>query len=126
MNVYILDHTALLALGAGSRVLSKLVDGANRQAGLHLHVPAMCLAAAVAARPALADHVGMLVELEILDLDYPAASEVGRLIAGNADWSHAHAISSAHPAVDWPDGRTVITATPDVYARWAVRTIALA
>ena len=121
----VLDHTALLALGAGSRLVSWVVTKAHQEPGRYVYAPAMCLAAAVADRPALADHVGMLPAVEVIDLGYAAAAEVGRLIGGGLDWRAAHAVDASRPSLEWPAGRPVLTGVPSAYAGLGVRTISL-
>jgi len=121
----VFDHTALLALGAGNQLVSRVVTQAHQVAGRHVYAPAMCLAAAVADRPALADHVGMLPAVEVIELGYAAAAAVGRLIGGGMDWRAAHAVDAARPSLDWPAGRPVITNAPGTYAGLGVNTISL-
>jgi hypothetical protein len=111
----VFDHTALLALGSGSRLASRLVVAAHGQTGRHVYAPALCLAAAVAQRPALADHVGGLPALEVLDLGYAAASSVGHLISSGTPWQDAHAVDAARPSAEWPTGLPVATTTPENY-----------
>lgn len=113
--VVVFDHTALLALGAGNQLVSR-VSQAHLQHGWYMYAPAMCLAAAVAERPLLADHVGMLPAVEVVELGYAGAAAAGRLLADSVGWQDAQAIEVARPTVDWPDGRPVVTATPRVYA----------
>jgi hypothetical protein len=122
---FVLDHTALAALGRGHRLLSQLVDAAHRETDRHLYAPALCLAAAVAERPPLADHVGVLPAVEVVDLGYPSATAVGRLIAAGLDWRAAQAVDAGRPTIDWPAGRPVVTAVPDTYAPWGVAVITL-
>jgi hypothetical protein len=123
---FIVDHTALAALGRGNRFMSRLVVDAASESDVYVFAPALCLAAATAERPALADHIGSLRAVEIVDLGFPSAAAVGHLLAeGGADWRIAHAIDAARPTVDWPGGRPVVTAEPDAYAKWDVATIAL-
>jgi hypothetical protein len=124
-EAYVLDHTALVALGSGHRMLSRLVHAAHREADRHLQVPALCLAAAVAERAALADHVGSLPAVDVVELAYSAAAMVGRLVAGGVDWRTAHAVHVARPDAEWPNGRPVVTLQPRAYAGHGVRTIAV-
>jgi hypothetical protein len=121
----VFDHTALLALGTGHRLLSGLVAAAHRQAGRFVYVPALCLAAATATRPALGDHIGALPAMEVVELGYAAAAMVGRLIAHGVDWQAAHALEVSRPNPEWPTGRPVLTATPKAYAGRGVTTISL-
>lgn len=119
-SAVVLDHTALLALGAGSRVLSGLVTQAHAQSGRYVYAPALCLTAAIAQRPELADHIGMLPAVQVIDLDYAASAGVGAVIATGVDWRAAHAIVSGRPTADWPSGRLLLSTTPDSYAGWGV------
>ena len=106
----ILDATALLALGAGNQFLSRLVVAAHAQSGRYLYAPAMCLAAATAQRPALAAHVGALPAIEVLDLGFAAAAASGAVIAEGVSWQLAHALTTAAPSLEWPQGLPVLTA----------------
>lgn len=121
----VFDHTALLALGAGDRRLSGLVVAVHHDAGRYLYVPAMCLAAAAAARPALGEHVGALPAVQVVDLSYAAAVAVGRLVKQGVDWRAAHAVEVGRPDAEWLTGRPVLTQHPDVYARFGVEAIGL-
>lgn len=111
----VLDHSALLALGKGTPMLSRLVTLADNDPSRHVYVPALCLVAATAERPALADHVGGLPALEIVELDFATASAVGWFIAEGVDWRAAQAISTARPDPEWPEGRPVLTAILQQY-----------
>lgn len=119
----VFDHTALLALGAGSRMLSGLVSQAHARPGRYIFAPALCVTAAVAERPGLADHIGVLSALQVIDLDYPAAAAVGSFIAAGVDWRAGQAITTARPTADWPTGRPVLTTTPDTYLDWGIEVI---
>ncbi len=121
----VFDHTALVALGSGSQLASRLVVGAHGRAGRHVYAPALCLAAAVAQRPALADHVGALEAIEVVDLGYAAAGRVGRFIAAGADWRDAQAIEAARPTAEWLAGLPVVTAQPQAYQAYGITTIRL-
>lgn len=121
----VLDHTALLALGSGHRLLSALVAEAHAAASRYVYVPAVCLVAAIASRPALADHVGMLPALRVVDLDYPAASAVGGFVAAGVDWRAAHAIDTARPSAEWPTGLPLMTLTPEPYAGWGIAVVSV-
>ncbi|WP_405015643.1 hypothetical protein [Kitasatospora sp. NBC_01539] len=111
----VLDHTALLALGAGYPALSGfIVDAAEGRAAVH--VPALCLTAAEAERQGVAEHVGALPGLEIETLDLSAAIEVGALIGAGTDWRIAHAVHSSRPTAQHPVGRVVLTTRRELYA----------
>jgi hypothetical protein len=121
----VLDDTALLALGSGSPLVSGLVVAAHAQPGRFVYAPAMCLAAAVARRPALADHVGALLAIEILDLGFTQASVCGAAIADGAGWQFAHAVAAAAPTGERPRGLPVVSTDPGRYAGHPVRVIPL-
>lgn len=119
----VFDHTALVALGAGSRMLSGLVAQAHGRPGRYIFAPALCLTAAIAQRPGLADHIGALPAMQVIDLDYPASAAVGGFIAAGVDWRAAQAIDAGRPTAEWPSGRPVITTMPEPYSDWGVEII---
>jgi hypothetical protein len=121
----VVDSTALLALGAGNQTMSRLVAVASGSARLHVYAPAMCVTAAVAARPALADHIGGLLAIQVVDLGFAAATAAGALIAAGADWRHAHAVAAAAPSAEWPSGLPVVTVAPDVYTAHGIQAVGL-
>jgi hypothetical protein len=124
-STVIFDHTTLLALGRGTPRLSRLVTLAHQDPDQRVFIPALCLVAATAERPALADHIGGLPALQIVDLGFAAASTVGRLVASGVDWRTAQAISTARPDPEWPGGRPVLTAVPRQYDGHGIEAIAL-
>ncbi|MCW3840340.1 hypothetical protein ONA70_09550 [Micromonospora yasonensis] len=117
------DHSALLAFGAGHRLLSALVVQAHRGSNRRLFVPALCLAAASARRPALGEHVGALPMMDVAELRYPGALAVGQLVKQGVDWQLAHAVVLGRPDPEWPEGRPVLTESPKAYAGLGVVTI---
>jgi hypothetical protein len=117
----LLDDSALLALGKGYPALSGfIVDAAAGRA--ELAVPALCLCAAEAQRPGLAEHVGMLpVDIEPLELS--AVIPAGRLIGEGVDWRIAQAVAAARPSAVHPDGRVVLSVELGRYAGTGVEPI---
>jgi hypothetical protein len=117
----LLDDSALLALGRGYPALSGfIVDAAAGRAVLA--VPALCLCAAEARRPGIADHIGALpVDIEPLDLS--ATIPVGRLIGDGIDWRIAHAVAAAMPSVVYPEGRVVLSVQPSRYQATTIQPI---
>lgn len=107
MIACLLDDSSVLALGKGYPALSGfIVDAAAGRAVLA--VPSLCLCAAEAQRPGVAEHVGMLpVDIEPLDLS--AVIGAGQLIGGGVDWRIAHAVAAALPSAAHPDGRVVLS-----------------
>jgi hypothetical protein len=117
----LLDDSALLALGRGYPALSGfIVDAAAGRAVLA--VPALCLCAAEAQRPGIAEHIGAL-PLDIEPLDLPDTFPVGRLIGEGVDWRIAHAVAAALPSVLHPEGRIVLSVQPGRYESTAVQPI---
>ncbi|MGW7417223.1 hypothetical protein [Streptomyces sp. NPDC054863] len=120
------DETALLALGGGNRLASQFIANTEHGPTRHVYVPALCLASADGRRKGMAQHVGALPAVEIVELDFAGVATVGALLRDGVDWHLGHAIHLSRPTVDWPDGRPVLTAEPDLYADMPmVRTIRL-
>jgi hypothetical protein len=103
----LLDDSSVLALGQGYPALSGfIVDAAAGRAVLS--VPALCLCAAEAQHPGIAEHLGMLpVDIEPLELS--AAISTGRLIGNGVDWRIAQAVTAARPSAIHPDGRVILS-----------------
>ncbi|RNL98674.1 hypothetical protein EFE23_13260 [Micromonospora solifontis] len=123
MHGVVFDHTALLAFGAGHQLLSALVVRAHGEHGRRLFVPALCLARAIAHRPALGEHIGALPMIDVAELRYSGALAVGQLVKQGVDWQLAHAVVVGRPAPEWPEGRPVLTESPKAYAGLGVVTI---
>ena len=121
MIACLLDDSALLALGRGYPALSGfIVDAAAGRAVLA--VPALCLCAAEARRPGIAEHVGMLpVDIEPLELS--AAVPAGQLIGAGVDWRIAHAVAASLPSAVYPDGRVVLSVETARYEGSGVRPV---
>jgi hypothetical protein len=117
----LLDDSALLALGRGYPALSGfIVDAAAGRAVLA--VPALCLCAAEAHRPGIAEHIGALpVDIEPLDLS--ATIPVGRLIGEGIDWRIAQAVAAALPSAVHPEGRVVLSVQSARYQATTIRPI---
>ncbi|MEU9442208.1 hypothetical protein AB0D42_15065 [Streptomyces sp. NPDC048304] len=116
----ILDHTAVLALCRGHRLLSGLAVVEVDDPAQRAHVPALCLVAASLERPGVAAHVGALPGLEFLPLDFAGAAAVEQIVAAGLDWPLGHAVYAA--ASDTVEGQ-VLTAMPEAYdgtGVWAV------
>ncbi|GAA3939988.1 hypothetical protein GCM10022244_55210 [Streptomyces gulbargensis] len=116
----ILDHTAMVALGRGHRLLSSIVVVEVDDPAQRAHVPALCLFAASLELPGIVAHAGALPGLEFLPLDFAATAAVEQAVAAGLDWRHAHAVYAA--AASSPEGQ-VLTAEPEAYdgtGVWAV------
>ncbi|MCT2588422.1 hypothetical protein LHJ74_00415 [Streptomyces sp. N2-109] len=114
MIPFLLDHTALLSLGAGHRQLSGLIvrTAEGRSIG---QVPALCLAAAEAARSGVGEDVASLPGLEVEPVGLTAALEAGGPIGSGIDWRITHAVHLARPSAQWPGGRFVLSLRPELY-----------
>ena len=121
MIACLLDDSAVLALGGGYPALSGfVVDAAAGRAVLA--VPALCLCAAEAQRPGVAEHLGMLpVDIEPLELS--AVISAGRLIGSGTGWRIAHAVAAALPSAAHPDGRVVLSVDTARYRGTAIQPI---
>ncbi len=108
-------------LGRGYPALSGLiVDAAAGRAVLA--VPTLCLCAAEAARPGIAEHISALpVEIEPLDLS--ATLPVGRLIGEGLQRQIAHAVAAALPGIAHPEGRVVLSVQPARYQATRVQPV---
>ena len=129
MNGYVIDHAALLA-GLGEkgpehdrREMSRLIHDAVH-GGPRLNVPALCLAAAAADRPAIATHVAGLVMAAppgVVDVHgLTRANLLDALQELTLGWPAAHA---AFVAVT--TGRLVVTVDPRDYAGTGADAVAL-
>jgi hypothetical protein len=117
----LLDDSALLALGKGYPALSGFIVDAAAGRAL-VAVPALCLCAAEARRPGIAEHVGMLpVDIEPLELS--AAIPAGQLIGDGVDWRIAHAVAASLPSAVHPGGRVVLSVETARYAGSGVRPV---
>lgn len=116
----VLDHTAVLALCRGHRMLSGLAVIGTEAPGQRAHVPALCLLAASLELPGVTAHVGALPAVEFLSLDFAAAAVVEQTVSAGVDWRYAHAVYAT--ASGEPES-LVLTAVPDAYigtGTWAV------
>lgn len=106
MNGYVLDHLALTAglAGTGSehqrREISRLLHSAI-EGGPSLSVPALCLAATVCVRPAVAEHVAVLIA------DAPSGTIEG---LGLVRTPQLDAVRETFPDLDWPAVHAVVHA----------------
>ncbi|GAA3377700.1 PIN domain-containing protein [Streptomyces sannanensis] len=116
----VLDHTAVVALCRGHRLLSGLAVVGVEELAQRAHVPALCLVAAGLELPGAAGHVGALPGLEFLPLDFAGAAAVEQAVSAGIDWTYAHAV---YAAVSGPVDGHILTATPEAYdgtGVWAV------
>jgi hypothetical protein len=115
----IFDDTAMVAVGRGSQIASRLIHRAHESGGLGLYATMCALVEAERARPGTAEHVASLPAFNFLDLDLPAALAVAR----DATWALAHTRHAAAPTPERPDGALVATAEPERWSGQPVRII---
>lgn len=116
MTAVVLDHTAVLAIGAGNRRMSRMVTQAHNDMNRLVYVPTLCLIAAEVEMAGIADHLGALPAVHVIDLGFAEAQGVAAIIADGHDWQYAHAVASARPTLEWPTGRPLVTRRPKQYA----------
>lgn len=110
---YLLDTTALAALGGNQRV-SMLIAMAPHS-HLPLYAPVTCLDVADRIRPGIARHAGQIPAVETMDLTYAAVLELRERTA-DLPLDVAHVVSLARPSPEWLTGLIVVTARPQLYA----------
>lgn|GEM_PF-4034746 len=109
---YLLDATALAALGTSRRVSVLLTTAPHFH--LPIYAPVTCVDAADRIRPGIARHVGRIAAVEPIDLTYSAVLDL-RERTPQTRLDIAHVIALARPRPDWSAGLIVATARPDQY-----------
>jgi hypothetical protein len=114
----VLDEHALLALGAGNILVSRILHQSAAADAWRVHVALAALADADRARVGVAGHVAMLDQIVFHPLDLAAvlaASGQPRSLG----WSHTRHV--AQPGPERPEGARVVTATPKEWDGAGVR-----
>lgn len=109
---YLLDTTALAALGSSRQVSVLLTTAPHFH--LPIYAPVTCVDAADRIRPGIARHVGRIAAVEPVDLTYSAELDL-RERTPQASLDVAHVIALAQPSPDWSAGLIVATTRPDQY-----------
>lgn len=109
---YLLDTTALTALGSSKRVSVLLTTAPHFH--LPVYAPVTCVDAADRIRPGIARHIGRIAAVEPVDLTYNAVLSL-RERTPKASLDIAHVIALARPSPDWSSGLIVATTRPDHY-----------
>jgi hypothetical protein len=109
---YLLDTTALAALGSSRRVSVLLTTAPHFH--LPIYAPVTCVDAADRIRPGIARHVGRIAAVEPVDLTYSAVLDL-RERTPQTSLDVAHVIALAQPSPDWSAGLIVATTQPDQY-----------
>ncbi|MFE5406801.1 hypothetical protein ACFQ9Z_37020 [Streptomyces sp. NPDC056580] len=105
----VLDESALLALGAGNVLVSRILHQSAATDSWRVHVALAALADADRSRAGVAGHVAMLDQIAFHPLDLAAvlaASGESRSLG----WSHTRHV--AQPDLERPEGARVVTTTP--------------
>jgi hypothetical protein len=110
---YLLDATALAALGSSRRV-SVLLLTAAPHFQLQIYAPVTCVDAADRIRPGIARHVGRLDIVEPVDLTYSVVLHL-RERTPQESLDIAHVIALARPNPQWFTGLIVATTRPNQY-----------
>ncbi|MEJ8632387.1 hypothetical protein [Streptomyces sp. MS2.AVA.5] len=114
----VLDENALLALGAGNVLLSRMLHQSAATDAWRVHVALAALADADRVRAGVAGHVAMLDQIVFHPLGLAAvlaASGQHRSLG----WSHTRHV--ALPGPERPEGARVITTTPTDWDAAGVR-----
>ncbi|WP_030898694.1 hypothetical protein [Streptomyces sp. NRRL F-5126] len=114
----VLDDTAMVAVGQGNVLASRLIHRAHAEAGWHLYAPVCALVEADRARPGTAEHLSALPSVTIVELDLAGALGVAADEARG--WALPHAQHIARPTAERPDGAVIATTRP---ARWTGHTV---
>ncbi|MFJ8444028.1 PIN domain-containing protein [Kitasatospora griseola] len=117
----VLDDTAMVAVGRGNLLASRLIHRAHAEPGWHLYAPACALVEADRERPGTAEHLKALPGITLLALGLPAALA----LANDNTWAEAHTRYAAAPVPERPDGAVIATADPDRWRGQRVRVIDL-
>ncbi|MFH8993158.1 hypothetical protein [Streptomyces sp. NPDC017940] len=122
----VLDQTTAGALYEPGGPFTEAVAAFYVQAsgGLgRLYAPVLSLAEGDAAHPGLLAYVDGLRFVEVESFGTAAALAAVELRRAGYSWAAAHAIHAALPSVSHPEGRFLLTLTPDAYAGTGVRAV---
>ncbi|MEV0530132.1 hypothetical protein AB0I66_42685 [Streptomyces sp. NPDC050439] len=116
----VLDESALLALGSGNVLVSRILHQSAAMDGWHVHVALAALADADRGRAGVAGHLAMLEQITFHPLDLAAVlAASGR--SRSLGWSHTRHV--AQPGPERPDGARVVTTTPQDWDGAGVRVL---
>lgn len=110
----VLDTPTLLAL-AGNRQVSALIHRAHFETETRLWAPALSVLEADRERLGIAEHVGQLEVLHIVDLDYPAVLAVAAMQRDGVPPGIGAAIHAARHVPEWGAGALVATVDAKAY-----------
>ncbi|MFE5597541.1 hypothetical protein [Streptomyces sp. NPDC056549] len=114
----VLDHTTAAALhdprNPSHQAVGEFYDEARRGLGA-LYVPALCLAAADARHPGLFATITSRRFIRIEAFDSACLFTTTGILYAGFSWAALHAIHAARPSVEFPNGRVLLTLTPELY-----------
>ncbi|WP_285899978.1 hypothetical protein [Frankia sp. R82] len=105
----VLDATAMLAIGRGNLLGSRLIVHAGQPGGPRVYAPTCALVEADRIRRGVAEHIASLPGVLMVDLDLSAALAVAR----DETWAAAHIRHTAGPMPHRPVAAVVATAAPE-------------
>lgn len=115
----VLDETAMVAVGKGNLLASRLIHRSHTEAGWYLYAPVCALVEADRERPGTAEHLAALPGVTVVDLDLPGALTLGR----ERTWAAAQCAVVGGPSPERPDGAFVATADPQRWTGQPVRIV---
>jgi len=119
----LLDTTSLLAIGR-SQWLAGFLEATHVRVDRPVLTPAVCLAFAGKHRPHLIKHIGLLPAVSVIPFDFSHALSYEEWTWPDLDV--AHAVATALPSAEHPEGVVIVTGQPELYQRWPhVRTRSL-
>lgn len=122
----VLDHTTTTALHNPKDPYNEAVAAFYVQAsgGLGtLYAPALTLTAGDTERPGLLSYINGLRFIHIEPFDTAAALTATGLLRAGHSWAAVHAIHAARPSADFPNGRYLLTLTPERYEETGVQAV---
>ncbi|AWW43459.1 hypothetical protein [Streptomyces cadmiisoli] len=114
----ILDEHALLALGAGNILVSRILHQSAATDAWRIHVALAALADADRSRVGVAAHVAMLDQIVFHPLDLAAVLDASGQ-PRSLGWSHTRHV--AQPGPERPEGARVVTTVPKEWDAAGVR-----
>ncbi|KND34595.1 hypothetical protein IQ63_15710 [Streptomyces acidiscabies] len=118
----VLDDSALIALGSGNILASRILHQAAESGSWRVHVALTALAEADRVRVGLASHVGMLGQVVFHPLDLAAVLAASGH-AQSVGWCHTRHV--AMPSPERPEGARVATIQPKAWDQAGVQVLDL-
>ncbi|MFD9163980.1 hypothetical protein ACFVZ8_18650 [Streptomyces sp. NPDC059558] len=110
----VLDTPSLLAL-SGNRQVSALIHHTHLDAETRLWVPVLSVLEADVVLAGIAEHLGQLDVIHMLDLDHPAVLAVAQMCRDGVPAGVAAAVHAARHLPEWGSQALVATVEPKSY-----------